>query len=63
MMLEYSFNFADLNNLLKMSINNLLSKGYRTADIYTDQGEKKLTTSEMGDLVIDELNKLKNEKI
>ena len=59
MMLEYSFNYADFNNLLKKSINNLLSKGYRTADIYTDQNEKKLTTSEMGDLVIDELNKLK----
>ena len=55
MMLEYSFNSLDLNNLLKSCINNILNNGYRTEDIFSNSNEKKLGTSEMGDMLIREL--------
>ena len=55
MMLEYSFSSLDLNNLLKSCINNILNKGYRTEDIFSNSNEKKLSTSEMGDMLIKEL--------
>tara|TARA_B100000989_G_scaffold272313_1_gene229648 strand:- start:288 stop:1406 length:1119 start_codon:yes stop_codon:yes gene_type:complete len=62
MMLEYSFNSLALNDLIKNCINKILNKGYRTQDIFNNSNEKKLTTSEMGDILIKELESCKNEK-
>ena len=55
MMLEYSFNAFELNAQLKNCINNILKKGYRTQDIFNKPNEKKLNTSDMGDMIINEL--------
>ncbi len=54
MMLEYSFNEIKLNKILKTAINNILEAGFRTADIATTS-EKILSTSDMGEAIINEL--------
>ena len=58
MMLEYSFNETSLCVTLKKAISNILDQGYRTKDIATDRCEKILSTSDMGDAIINELGKL-----
>lgn len=57
MMLRYSFNLNDLADNLNLAVKNVLSKGYRTSDIATSNS-KKISTSEMGDHVINELQNL-----
>ncbi len=59
MMFKYSFNRNDLFMLINKVINSILKKGYRTKDIFSSN-EKLVSTSEMGDLVVEELA---NEKI
>ena len=58
MMLEYSFKEKKYNDLIKKAINNVLTKGYRTADI-ANNSENVIGTSEMGDVLINELNNFK----
>lgn len=50
MMLKYSFNLIKESKAIEDAVENILEKGYRTADIYTEK-YKKVTTSEMGDLI------------
>ena len=59
MMLEYSFNETNLCVTLKKAISNILNQGYRTKDIATDKCKRILSTSDMGDAIINELGKLK----
>ena len=57
MMLKYSFNMLEDSKLIENAVQNVLSNGFRTLDI--KQGAKKiLSTSEIGQEVIKELNKL-----
>ena len=58
MMLEYSANSSELNKLIFRSINNVLENGYRTRDILNKK-DKLISTSEMGDIIINELDELK----
>ena len=51
MMLRYSFNMAKEADAIEAAVNAVLDAGYRTGDIYKD-GTKKVTCSEMGDLVV-----------
>ncbi len=59
MMFKYSFSRNDISELINNIVNSILEKGYRTKDISTDN-KKNVSTSDMGDLV---LEGLKNEKI
>ena len=59
MMFKYSFSRGDISGLISKVVNSILEKGYRTKDI-NDQNCKEVSTSEMGDLVLKELE---NEKI
>ena len=59
MMFKYSFSRSDISDLISKVINSILEKGYRTKDI-NDRNGKEVSTSEMGDLVLKELE---NEKI
>ena len=59
MMFKYSFDDELIANLINKSVNLVLDKGYRTKDIFST-GCKLLSTSEMGDAVLEEL---KNEKL
>lgn len=55
MMLRYSFGLLAEADALEQAVERVLGKGLRTADIMSD-GCTKLSTSEMGDAVITELN-------
>ena len=59
MMFKYSFENEMISNLINKSVNIVLDKGYRTNDIFSE-GSSLLSTSEMGDAVLEEL---KNENI
>lgn len=54
MMLKYSFDMEDASNAIEAAVEKVLSKGYRTADIY-QPGTKKASCSEMGEAVLKEL--------
>ena len=59
MMFKYSLLKENYSNLITKVINRILDNGYRTKDIFNDK-DKLISTSDMGDLVVKELN---NEKI
>ncbi len=55
MMMDYSFSEKKISKVIFNAVNSILEKGYRTVDIL-DEKSKKVSTDEMGDLVIGELN-------
>ena len=55
MMMDYSFSEKKISKVIFNAVNSILEKGYRTVDILDDKS-KKVSTDEMGDLVIGELN-------
>ncbi|GHU38312.1 3-isopropylmalate dehydrogenase [Betaproteobacteria bacterium] len=57
MMLRYSFNRADLADKIHRAVSTVMSEGYRTPDIF-QPGMKKIGTAEMGDAVVEALNRL-----
>ncbi len=57
MMLRYSFDMAQDADMLDQAVQNVLERGLRTADIMSD-GMTQVTTSGMGDALIEELGKL-----
>lgn len=54
MMLRYSFNRGEEANAIEQAVEKVLDAGYRTADI-ASPGEKTVSTSEMGNLIRQEL--------
>jgi len=54
MCLRYSFNMTKEADMTEKAISNVLQNGLRTADIMTE-GNKLLTTSEMGDAILAQL--------
>ena len=54
MMLKYSFDMQEDSQLVENSVQNVLLKGLRTADI-KEGAQKIISTKEMGDAVINEL--------
>ncbi len=52
MMLRYSFDLDEEANAIENAVKEVLAKGYRTADIYSE-GTTKVSTSEMGTLIAD----------
>ncbi|MFZ6033085.1 3-isopropylmalate dehydrogenase [Melioribacter sp. Ez-97] len=57
MMLKYSFQMDKASEIIENSIENVLSKGYRTRDIFKE-GNKLVTTEEMTNLIIEEFEKI-----
>jgi len=57
MLLRYSFDLFDDAELIEKAVQNALDKGFRTADI-TGDGKTLVSTSGMGDAVINELDML-----
>ena len=55
MMLKYSFDMIEDSELIETSVQNILSKGFRTADIKQDD-ERAISTQEIGKKIIDELD-------
>ncbi len=54
MMLRYSFAMAEEADCVEQAVNQVLDMGYRTADIM-QEGCKKVSCSEMGDLVVEQI--------
>jgi 3-isopropylmalate dehydrogenase len=57
MMLRYSFDLAEEADLVEKAVNNALASGVRTGDIM-QPGMKRVSTTEMGNAVLAELQKL-----
>ncbi len=57
MLLRYSFDMFEDADLIDRAVQNVLEQGLRTGDIMGD-GSTKVTTSEMGDAITKELDKL-----
>ncbi len=57
MMLRYSFNMIEEADRVEKAIANVLDNGQRTGDIWSE-GTTKITTSEMGDAILSELQSL-----
>lgn len=55
MMLRYSLNAPEKADKVENAVDQVLTEGYRTPDIFSD-GMKKVSTVEMGDAVIDAIN-------
>lgn len=54
MMLRYSFDMDEEAQDIEDAVRKVIADGYRTFDIYKD-GDKKVSTSEMGDLIVERL--------
>jgi len=59
MMLRYSFDLYKEADLIEAAVRSVLKKGYRTIDIMSD-GKSLVGTSEMGDLIVNEIASYKN---
>jgi len=57
MMLRYSFDLKEEADLVEKAVNNALVSGVRTGDIM-QPGMKRVSTTEMGNAVLAELQKL-----
>jgi len=57
MMLRYSFDLKEEADLVEKAVNNALAAGVRTGDIM-QPGMKRVSTTEMGNAVLAELQKL-----
>jgi len=56
MMLRYSFDMAKEADDIEQAVSRVLDSGLRTGDIYSgDEGQKKVSTTEMGDAVVAQL--------
>lgn len=54
MMMEHSFNLLELSAAVEKAVGKVMAEGYRTADLYKE-GDKKVSCSEMGDLIVKEI--------
>ncbi len=55
MMLKYNLNKPELSNKLESAVQKILSEGYRTGDIYTNEDQTLVSCSKMGDLIIERI--------
>jgi len=56
MMFTYSFNMPEAEEMIDRAVRSVLSKGYRTRDIFSE-GCKLVSTQEMGDLITEEIER------
>ncbi len=55
MMLKYNLNKPDMSNKVESAVQQILSEGYRTGDIYTNEDQTLVSCSKMGDLIIERI--------
>ena len=55
MMLKYNLNKPELSDKLENAVQKVLSEGFRTGDIYTDENQTLVSCSKMGDLIIERI--------
>ena len=57
MMFTYSFDMPEVEKAIDDAVKEVLAKGYRTKDIYSE-GTKLVSTEEMGDLIAEEIKRM-----
>jgi len=62
MMFQYSFKLDIEAQMIQMAVSNVLDKGFRTKDIMSSSSTL-LATTQMGDMIIQELNQIANRGI
>ena len=55
MMLKYNLNKPELSYKVESAVQKILSEGYRTGDIYTNEDQTLVSCSKMGDLIIERI--------
>ncbi len=55
MMLKYNLNKPELSNKVESAVQQILSEGYRTGDIYTNEDQTLVSCTKMGDLIIERI--------
>ncbi len=55
MMLKYNLNKPELSNKVESAVQQILSEGYRTGDIYANEDQTLVSCSKMGDLIIERI--------
>ena len=55
MMLKYNLNKPELSDKVESAVQQVLSDGFRTGDIYTDDNQSLVSCSKMGDLIIERI--------
>ena len=55
MMLKYNLNKPELSDKVESAVQQVLSDGFRTGDIYTDDHQSLGSCSKMGDLIIERI--------
>ena len=55
MMLKYNLNKPELSNKVESAVQKILSEGYRTGDIYTNEDQTLVSCSKKGDLIIERI--------
>ena len=55
MMLKYNLNKPKLSDKVESAVQQVLSDGFRTGDIYTDDNQSLVSCSKMGDLIIERI--------
>ena len=55
MMLKYNLNKPELSNKVESAVQKILSEGYRTGDIYTNEDQTLVSCTKMGDLIIERI--------
>lgn len=57
MMLKYSLNEEEASNIIQEAIKDVLKDGYRTKDLASFDAKEVLSTSQMGDIIVEYINK------
>ncbi|MGP2656224.1 3-isopropylmalate dehydrogenase [Malaciobacter sp. WC5094] len=57
MMLKYSLNEEEASNMIQRAIKDVLKDGYRTKDLASFDAKEVLSTSQMGDILVEYINK------
>lgn len=57
MMLKYSLNEEEASNIIQAAIKDVLKDGYRTKDLASFDAKEVLSTSQMGDIIVEYINK------
>jgi 3-isopropylmalate dehydrogenase len=55
MMLKYNLNKPELSQKVEDSVQAVLSEGFRTGDIYTEDSQTLVSCSKMGDLILERI--------
>ena len=55
MMLKYNLNQPELSDKVEGAVQKVLSEGFRTGDIYTNENQTLVSCSKMGDLIIERI--------